>query len=70
MKKGPQLGLKVNCIRDKTVVRSIIKYRSAFLIEDKNIVQKMNVAETSMLKWMSGVTGEEKVVNEYIKGTQ
>ena len=53
----------------KSVVRPVMLYGSECWAVDKKIEQRMSVAEMRMLRWMSGVTREDRIRNEYLRGS-
>jgi len=50
-------------------VTSAMMYVSECWAVDRNIEQRMSVAEMRMLRWMSGVTRGDKARNEYVRGS-
>lgn len=54
---------------NKSIVRPTILYGSEFRVVDKQIVQRMNVADMRILRWMSGMTRENRVWNAYLRGS-
>lgn len=53
----------------KTVVRSAMVYGSECWAVDKTIEQRIGIAKMSMLKWINGVISEDKIKNEYKRGS-
>ena len=53
----------------KTAVRPAMLYGIETLPVKKTDESRLNVAEMRMLRWMCGVTREDRVRNEYIRGT-
>ena len=53
----------------KAVVRPAMMYGTECWAVDRKIEQRMSVAEMRMLRWMSAVTREHKIRNEYIRGS-
>jgi len=49
------------------MVRSTILYGLECWEVDRKIEQNMNVAEMRILRWMSGVTGEDRIKKEYVR---
>ncbi|XP_050444261.1 uncharacterized protein LOC126847894 [Adelges cooleyi] len=52
-----------------SVVRPAMLYGSECWAVDKKAEQRMSVAETRMLRWMSAVTGEDRIRKESIRGS-
>lgn len=50
----------------KNVVRPIMVYDLKCWVVDLRIEQSTRIAEIKMLRWMSGVTKEDKIRNEYV----
>jgi len=38
-------------------------------VVDRRIKQSLSVVEIRMLKWMSGVTRDDRIRNEYVRGS-
>ena len=53
-----------------TVVRPAMLYGTETASIKKLEEKKMGVAETKILRWMSGVTREDRIRNEYIRGSR
>ena len=53
----------------KTAVRPAMLYGIETLPVKKANESRLNVAEMKMLRWMCGVTREDRIRNEYIRGT-
>ena len=53
----------------KTVVRQAIMYGAETWAVNKSHEKKLDVAEMRMLRWMSGVTKLDRIMNERIRGT-
>lgn len=53
----------------KTVVRTAMLYGTETASMRKAEEKKMDVAEMRMLRWMSGVTREDRIRNDYIRGS-
>ncbi|XP_050525575.1 uncharacterized protein LOC126896662 [Daktulosphaira vitifoliae] len=51
----------------KTVLRQDIMYCSECWAIDKRIEQRMSVAKMRMLKWISGMTSEDRKRNKHIR---
>ncbi|XP_027227544.1 uncharacterized protein [Penaeus vannamei] len=63
-KKVP-LGLKGKFHR--TVIRPVLLHGTERVNMKKTEEKRMEVAEMRMLRWMSGVTTEDRIRNEYIR---
>jgi hypothetical protein len=50
-----------------SVVKPTMLYGSKCLVVDRKIEQSMSVTEMRMLRWMSGVTIEDRIRNEYVR---
>jgi len=44
-------------------------YGSESWAVDKEMERRISVAEMRMLRWMNGVTREERISNEYVRGS-
>lgn len=44
-------------------------YGFGSLAVDRKIEQRMSVAEIRTLRWMSGVMGEDRIGNKYVRGS-
>ena len=64
-----KVPLKLNGKFHKTVIRPAILYGTEAASMKKTEEKKMDVAEMRMLRWMSGVTREDRIRNEYIRGS-
>ena len=53
----------------RTVIRPAMLYGTETASMKKTEEKRMDVAEMRMLRWMSGVTREDKIRNEYIRGS-
>ena len=53
----------------KSVVRSAMLYGMETVAVMERQVGKMEVAELKMVRWALGVTKEDKIRNEYVRGT-
>ena len=53
----------------KSVVRSAMLYGMETVAVMERQVRKMEVAELKMVRWALGVTKEDKIRNEYVRGT-
>ena len=52
----------------KAVLRPAMMYGIECWAVDREIELRMSVSEMRMLIWMSGVTREDRIRNEYIRG--
>jgi hypothetical protein len=50
----------------RSVVRLTMLYGSECWVVDRRIEKSMSVTEMSMLRWMSGVTREDRKKNKYV----
>ena len=64
-----RVPLKLKGKFHKTVVRPAMLYGTETASMRKVEEKKMDVAEMRMLRWMSGVTREDRVRNDYIRGS-
>ena len=64
-----RVPLKLKGKFHKVVVRPAMVYGTETASITKAEVKRMDVAEMRMLRWMSGVTREDKIRNEYIRGS-
>ena len=53
----------------RCVVRPAIMYGMETVAVTNKQVGKLEVAELKMIRWAPGVTREDKIRNEYIRGT-
>ena len=53
----------------KTVVRPAMLYGTETASMKKTDEKRMDVAEMRMLRWMCGVTREDRIKNDYVRGT-
>ena len=65
----PRISLRVKSKVYKTVVRPAMMYGAETWAVKKAQEKKLDVAEMSMLRWMSGVTKVDRIRNERIRGT-
>ena len=63
------ISLRFNEKVYKTVVRPAMMHGAETWAVKKAQQKKLDVAEMSMLRWMSGVTKMDKIRNERIRGT-
>ena len=63
------ISLRVNGKVYKTVVRPAMVYGVETWAVKKTQEKKLDVAEMRMLRWMSGVTKLDRIMNERIRGT-
>ena len=64
-----RVPLKLKGKFHKIVVRSAMLYGTETASMRKTEEKKMDVAEMRMLRWMSGVTREDRIRNDYIRGS-
>ncbi|MEL7196585.1 MAG: reverse transcriptase family protein, partial [Bacteroidota bacterium] len=64
-----KVPLKLKGKFHRTVVRPAMIYGTETASLRKTEEKKMDVAEMRMLRWMSGVTREDRIRNEYIRGS-
>ena len=64
-----KVPLKLKGKFHRTVVRPAMIYGTETASLKKTEEKKMDVAEMRMLRWMSGVTREDRIRNEYIRGS-
>ena len=64
-----KVPLKLKGKFHRTVVRPAMLYGTETASMKKTDERKMDVAEMRMLRWMSGVTREDRIRNEYIRGS-
>jgi hypothetical protein len=53
----------------KAVVRTAMMYGTKCWVVNRKTEQRMSVEKMRMLRWMSGVTRDGKMRNEYIRGS-
>jgi len=53
----------------KSIVRPAMLYHSECWTLNKKIEQRMSVVKMRMLRWMSGLIREDRIRNEYIRGS-
>jgi len=63
-----RIPMRLNGKFYKSVVRLAMLYGSECWMVDKKIEQITSVAEMRTLRWMSGVTREDRIRNEYVRG--
>jgi len=50
-------------------MRPTLLYGSKCWAVDKKIEQRISVTEMRMLRWMNGVTREDRIRNKYVRGS-
>jgi len=51
----------------KSIARPTMLYGSEYWVMNKIFLQRMSVAEMRLFRWMSEVTREDRIRNEYIR---
>ena len=64
-----RVPLKLKGKFHRTVIRPAMLYGTETASMKKTEEKRMDVAEMRMLRWMSGVTREDRIRNEYIRGS-
>ena len=64
-----KLSARVKGEMYKSVVRPAMLYGMETVAMTEKQVKKMEVAELKMVRWALGVTREDKIRNEYVRGT-
>ena len=64
-----RMNVKIKSKVYRTVVRPALMYGAETWALKKAQEKKLDVAEIRMLRWMCGVTKQDKIINERIRGT-